>query len=97
MPFVSIYGSIGPLYSTTPYYTTLYVVLCYSALKKGKVIPVTGRRGPQDCETPRLPRILDNCLKDGGEVVSITRLPPFTNQEDSWYSFLLEAESTQRT
>jgi hypothetical protein len=27
-------------------------------------------------------------------VVSPTRRPPFTPQEDSWYSFLLEAEST---
>jgi hypothetical protein len=33
-------------------------------------------------------------LTDGGEVVSLTRRPPFTPQEDSWYSFLLEAEST---
>jgi hypothetical protein len=37
---------------------------------------------------------LDNRLTDGGEVVSITHRPPFTPQEDSWYSFILEAEST---
>jgi hypothetical protein len=37
---------------------------------------------------------LDNRLTDGGEVVSLTRRPPFTPQEDSWFSFLLEAEST---
>jgi hypothetical protein len=42
----------------------------------------------------RLPQFLDNRLTDGGEVVSLTRRPPFTPQEDSWYSFLLEAEST---
>jgi hypothetical protein len=35
-----------------------------------------------------------NRLTDGGEVVSLTRRPSFTPQEDSWYSFLLEAEST---
>jgi hypothetical protein len=34
-----------------------------------------------------------NRLTNGGEVVSLTRRPPFTPQEDSWYSFLLEAES----
>jgi hypothetical protein len=34
---------------------------------------------------------LDSRLTDGGEVVSLTRRPPFTPQEDSWYSFLLEA------
>jgi hypothetical protein len=37
---------------------------------------------------------LDNRLTDGGKVVSLTRRPPFTTQEDSRYSFLLEAEST---
>jgi hypothetical protein len=61
---------------------------------KGKAIPVTGRGGPQGCETSRLPHFLDNRLTDGAEVVSLTRRPPFSPQEDSWYSFLLEAEST---
>jgi hypothetical protein len=37
---------------------------------------------------------LDNWLTDIGEVVSFMRWPPFDPQEDSWYSFLLEAEST---
>jgi hypothetical protein len=36
---------------------------------------------------------LDSRLTDGGEVVSLTRRPPFTPQKDSWNSFLLEAES----
>jgi hypothetical protein len=29
-----------------------------------------------------------------GKVVSLTRRPSFAPQKDSWYSFLLEAEST---
>jgi hypothetical protein len=37
-------------------------------------------------------------LKDGGKIVSLTRRPRFTPKENylinSWYSFLLEAEST---
>jgi hypothetical protein len=37
---------------------------------------------------------MGNRLTDGGEVVSLTRWPPFTPQEDSWYLFLLEALST---
>jgi hypothetical protein len=37
---------------------------------------------------------LENRLTDGGKVVSLMHRPPFTLQEDSWYSFLLEAEST---
>jgi hypothetical protein len=40
------------------------------------------------------PTFSDNRLIDGGKVVSPTRRPLFTPQEDSWYSFLLEAEST---
>jgi hypothetical protein len=37
-------------------------------------------------------------LTDGGEVVSLMRRPAaLYPQEDPWYSFLLEAESTPRT
>jgi hypothetical protein len=37
-----------------------------------KIVPVTGREGPEGCETSRLPHVLDNRLIDGGEVVSLT-------------------------
>jgi hypothetical protein len=67
-------------------------------LKKSRVVPVTGREGPYGCETLRVPHYLDNRQKDGSEVVSLTRRPLFTPKENylinSWYSFLLEAEST---
>jgi hypothetical protein len=63
---------------------------------KGKAIPVTGHEGPQGCETVRFPHFLGNRLTDGGEDISPMRRPPFTPQEDSWYSFPLEAESTPR-
>jgi hypothetical protein len=59
-----------------------------------KAIPVTGRGGRYGCEKLRLSNFLDNRLTDGGEAVSLMRRPPFTPQEDSWYSFPLEAEST---
>jgi hypothetical protein len=62
--------------------------------KKVKFSPSTGLGGPYGCERLRLPHFLHNRLTDGGKVVSPTRLPLFTPQEDSWYSFLLEAEST---
>jgi hypothetical protein len=39
----------------------------------------------------RLPHFLHNRLTDGGEVISRIALYP---HEDSWYSFLLEAELT---
>jgi hypothetical protein len=57
-------------------------------------IRVTDREAPQGCETSRLPHLLDSRLTDGGEVVSLTRRPTFTPQEDSWHSFLIDAEST---
>jgi hypothetical protein len=44
----------------------------------------------------KLSHFLENRLTDGSEVVSSTRQPLFIPQEDSWYSFLLEAESTPR-
>jgi hypothetical protein len=63
--------------------------------KKGKAIPVTGRGGPKGCEASRIPHFLDNRVTDGGEVVSLTHRPAaLDTQEDSWYSFLLEPESS---
>jgi hypothetical protein len=46
--------------------------------KKGSVIPVVGRGGPQGRETLRFPYFLDSRFTDGGKVVSLTRRPPFT-------------------
>jgi hypothetical protein len=42
----------------------------------------------------RFPYFLNSWLKNSGEVVSLMCLPPFILHEDSWYSFVLEAEST---
>jgi hypothetical protein len=69
-------------------------ILSKKVKKKGKIFTVTGRGGPWDCKTLRLPHFLDNRLTDGVEIVSLTRRQPFTSQENSWYSFLLETEST---
>jgi hypothetical protein len=45
--------------------------------RRGKDIPLTGHEDPWVCETSRLLHLLDSRLTDGGEVVSITRRPPF--------------------
>jgi hypothetical protein len=42
---------------------------------QAKAVPVTGRGGPQGCETSRLPLFLDSRFTDDGEVVSLP-LPP---------------------
>jgi hypothetical protein len=39
---------------------------------------------------------LDKLLTDGSEVVTVMRRPPFTPQEDTCYSCLLEAGSNAR-
>jgi hypothetical protein len=62
-------------------------------VKQGQAIPVTGHGGPFGCEMLRVSHYLESRLTDGGKVVSNMRRPPFTPQEDSGYSFLLEAES----
>jgi hypothetical protein len=48
-----------------------------------------------DVEAPIF--FVDGQLTDGGKFVSLMRRPPFTPQKDSWYSFLLEPESTPGT
>jgi hypothetical protein len=50
---------------------------------KGEGIAVRGRVCPKGCETSRLPHFPDNRLTDGGEVISLTRLPHLYLQEDS--------------
>jgi hypothetical protein len=64
--------------------------------QKSKATPVRGRGGLQSCETSRPPHFLDNKITDGGEV-GLTRQQRFTPHEYSWFSFLLETESTQGT
>jgi hypothetical protein len=68
---------------------------CSVCKKKSKAIAVTGHGGPYGCETSRLPHFLDNQLTDGSETVSLIHQPAaLYPQEDSWNSFLLEAELT---
>jgi hypothetical protein len=60
-----------------------------------KAIPVTDRGGPQCCETTsRFPHFLDNQSTDGGEVVTLTRRPPFIPQKDR--SIVPQATSNPR-
>jgi hypothetical protein len=58
---------------------------------RSKAVHVVGHVDIYGCETLRIPHFLDSRLTDGSEVVILTYQPYFTSQEDSWYSFLLEA------
>jgi hypothetical protein len=49
--------------------------------QKNKGIPSTGHGDLESCETSRLSHFLDNGLTHGGEVVSLTRHPPFTSRK----------------
>jgi hypothetical protein len=74
---------------------TMFRLQAQDKQNKCKAIPVTGHGGPLCCETSRLPHFLDNQLTAGSKVVSLTcQLEALYLQEDSWYSFLLEAKST---
>jgi len=49
--------------------------------------------GPEGSRKLRFPNYVI-IAQDGGKVVSITHWPPLPTRKYSWYSFLLEAEST---
>jgi hypothetical protein len=72
-------------------YSTAASSCSHFPIKVKKII--IGRGYPQDCQSSRIPNFLEIWLKDGGEVLSLTRRPRFNSQEDSWYPFLLVAES----
>ena len=60
---------------------------------KGKAVPLQAWSGPEGSRKLRFPDFV-TIARDGGKVVSITHRPLFTPRKYSWYSFLLEAEST---
>jgi len=49
--------------------------------------------GPEGSRKLRFPDF-KTTAKDGGKVVSLTQRPPLLPQEITWYSFLVETEST---
>jgi hypothetical protein len=61
--------------------------------KKGKAVPLQAWSGPGGSSTLRFPDFMKTA-QDGGKVVSLTHRPPLPPRKYTWYSFLLEAEST---
>ena len=60
---------------------------------KGKAVPFQARSGPEGSRKLRFPDYMTTAW-DGGKVVSLMHRPPLLPRKCSWYSFLLEAEST---
>jgi len=60
---------------------------------KGKSVPLQAWSGPEGSRKLRLPEYVTTA-QDGGKVVSLKHRPPLPPRKYSWYSFLLEAEST---
>ena len=58
-----------------------------------KSVPLQARSGPEGSRKLRFPDFVTTA-QDGGKVVSLTHRPPLPTRKYSWYSFLLEAEST---
>ena len=58
-----------------------------------KFSSITGPRRPDGSRKLRFPDYV-TMAQDGGKVVSLTHRPLFTPRKYSWYSFLLEPEST---
>ena len=60
---------------------------------KGKAVPLQAWSGPEGSRKLRFPDYMTTA-QDGGKVVSLTHRPSLPPRKCSWYSFLLEAEST---
>ena len=56
-------------------------------------VPLQAWSDPEDSRKSRFPDFMTTA-QDGGKVVSLTHRPPLLPSKCSWYSFLLEAEST---
>ena len=60
---------------------------------KGKAVPLQAWSGPESSRKLRLPDFTTKA-QDGGKVVRLTHRPSLPPRKCSWYSFVLEAEST---
>jgi hypothetical protein len=60
---------------------------------KGKAVPLQSWSGPDGSRNLRFPDFMTTA-QDGGKVVSLTHRPPLPTRKYTWYSFLLDAEST---
>jgi hypothetical protein len=72
-----------------------FKILCLQLLSngKGKAVPLQAWNGPEGSRKLRFLHFMTTA-QDGGKVVSLTHQPPLPPRIYTWYSFMLEAEST---
>jgi hypothetical protein len=58
-----------------------------------KAVPLQARSGPEGSRKLKFPDFMTTA-QGGGKVFSLTHWPHLPTLKSSWYSFLLEAEST---
>jgi hypothetical protein len=87
-------SNIDPGQCSLPFSPESFV---FSSAVKRKTIPVTGGRGLQGCEMSRTPHFLDNRLREGGEVVRLTRRPRFTPQKHFLVLISVRSQANSRT
>jgi hypothetical protein len=66
---------------------------CHIKKGKGKAVPLQAWSGPEGSRKLRFPEFITT-VQDGGKVVSHRHQPSLHPRKYTWYSFLLEAEST---
>ena len=71
----------------------LEVKLLRKGKGKDKAVPSQAWSGPEGSRKLRFPDIMTTA-QDGGKVVSPTHRPPLPQGNNTWNSFLIEAEST---
>jgi len=65
----------------------------YIYAHKFKAFPLQAWSGPKVSRKLRFPDFM-RTAQDGGKVVILTHRPPLPPRKCSWYSFILEVEST---
>ena len=75
-------------------FTFWFTLACmYIYIYIGKIVPLQAWSGPESSRKLRVPDFMKTAHV-GGKVVRMTHWSPFSPRKYSWYSFLLEAEST---
>ena len=79
-----------PCLSFSPYNLRRAIPIVTLKVNQSRYRPAVA---PQGSTKLRFPDFVTT-VQDGGKVVSLTHRPPLPHRKCSWYSFLLEAEST---